>query len=336
VPARDIPPLRYLTAAEVSAAMPPLDERLRLATRTMIALVADAELPPKIGVHPRPTGSFAHAMPAHLRGGSPDGTDDLLGIKWIAGFPANRARELPAIHGLVVLTDPLTGIPTAILDAGPITAERTAAISGVAIARFGPETVGRAPRVAILGAGVQARSHLPVLGKVLPNLELSVFDRHPDRATALAALAERTDGVATAHAAWTAREATRSADVVVTAASFAPADERQTLTVDWLTRDALVVAVDYATYVAASVVRDAVLFVVDQREQFLANRDAGNFDGYPDPDSTLGGAILAGTPRPDRGRVVVTHLGTGLADLVFADAIVRRAAGQGLGTILAR
>ena len=48
--------------------MPDLPERLRLADRTLRALVADAELPPKIAVHPRPAGSFAHAMPAFLRG----------------------------------------------------------------------------------------------------------------------------------------------------------------------------------------------------------------------------------------------------------------------------
>jgi len=90
----DAPPLRWLNAADVEAAMPPLDERLQLAERTMVALVADAELPPKIGVHPRPEGSFAHAMPAHLRGrpsgGGASGSagGDLLGIKWIAGFPA--------------------------------------------------------------------------------------------------------------------------------------------------------------------------------------------------------------------------------------------------------
>ena len=334
--ARDGPPLRYLTAADVDAAMPPLPERLRLAERTLTALVDDAELPPKIGVHPRPDGSFAHAMPAYLRGADPAGTDDLLGIKWIAGFPANRQHDLPAIHGLVVLTDPTTGIPTAIVDAGPITAERTAAISGVAIARFAPDVVGRAPRVAVLGAGVQARSHLAVLGQVLPGLELTVFDRHSDRATALAAAAERTPGIGSARAVWTARDATRSADVVVTAASFAPADQRQPLTDDWLTRDALVVAVDYATYVAASVAREAALFLVDHREQFLANREAGNFDGYPDPGATLGEAILAGTTRVPRGRILVSHLGVGLADLVFGNAIVRRAADRGLGTLLSR
>ncbi len=334
--ARDEPPLRYLTAADVNAAMPPLPERLRLAERTLTALVDDAELPPKIGVHPRPDGSFAHAMPAYLRGTDPAGTDDLLGIKWIAGFPANRQHDVPAIHGLVVLTDPTTGIPTAIVDAGPITAERTAAISGVAINRFAPDVVGRDPRVALLGAGVQARSHLAVLGHVLPGLELMVFDRHADRATALAAAAERTPGISSARAAWTARDATRSADVIVTAASFAPADQRQPLTDDWLTRDALVVAVDYATYVAASVARDAALFLVDQREQFLANREAGNFDGYPDPAATLGEAILAGTTRLPRGRVLVSHLGVGLADLVFGNAIVRRATARGLGTLLPR
>lgn len=327
------PGLRYLTAAEVAAAMPPLEERLRLAERTMTALAdGSAELPPKIGVHPRPAGSFAHAMPAHLRGG--EASSDLLGIKWIAGFPDNRATGMAAIHGLVLLTDPATGAPVAILDAAPITAERTAAVSGVAIRLFAPAVSGRASRAAILGAGVQGRSHVAVIAHLLPGVELAVFDRHPDRAEALADEAGRNPGIGRAFVAASAIEATRPADVVVTAASFAPPAERQALTDDWLAADALVVAVDYATYVAASVARSAGLFVVDQREQFATNREAGAFDDYPDPAATLGEAILAGTERPGRGRVVVTHLGVGLADLVFGDAILRRAVAAGVGTIL--
>ena len=172
--------LRYLTGTEVSAAMPPVAERLALAERTMTALVADAELPPKIGVHPRPGGSFAHAMPAALRPAR-DGSsvaDDLLGIKWVTGFADNRSVGLPAIHALVVLSDPATGVPRAILDGGPITAERTAAVSGVAIARFAAAGAGRA---AIVGAGVQGRSHVAVLGYTLPGVEVVIYDRHPDR-----------------------------------------------------------------------------------------------------------------------------------------------------------
>jgi ornithine cyclodeaminase/alanine dehydrogenase-like protein (mu-crystallin family) len=331
--APSLPPLRYLSADDVRAAMPPLDERLDLATLTLTALAipGGAELPPKIAVHPRPDGSFAHAMPAHLRADAARG--DLLGMKWIAGFGTNSSRGLPALHAVVVLNDAATGVPTAVLDGGPITAERTAAVSGVAIRQFAPRVAGRPARAALVGAGVQGRSHLPVLGHLLGGVELRVFDRHRDRAEALAVAARETPGIGDAHAADSARDAVDGADVVVTAAAFGPV--RQVMTNAWLVPHALVVPVDYATYCAAEVARDADLFLVDHRDQFLANRDAGLFDDYPDPAAMLGEAILTATPRP-AGRVVVSHLGVGLADVVFGDAIVRRAEALGLGVELPR
>jgi len=327
----DASPVRYLSAADVTEAMPPIAERLALAERTLIALVADAELPPKIGVHPRATGSFAHAMPAVLR--DPGGAD-LLGIKWVAGFPDNRTSGLPAISAVVILNDAATGRPRAILDGGPITAERTAAVSGVALARFGPGELGRPPRAAIVGAGVQGHSHLEVVGHVLPGVELAVFDRHPERASELAAAARATPGIAAAEASATARDATSGADIVITAASFTAPERRQSMTGEWLAADALLIPVDYATMCSAEVAREAALFLVDERGQFIANREAGQFDGYPDPHATLGEAILAGTDRPSSGRVVITHLGVGLADVIFADAILLRAESAGLGTLL--
>jgi len=330
----DVPPLRYLSAADVIAAMPDIDDRLTLAERTLTALVSDAELPPKIGIHPRPAGAFAHAMPAYLRGVDPDGGEDRMGMKWVAGFATNNDRGLPAISAIVVLNDPVTGLPIAIVDGGPITAQRTAAVSGVAIRRFKPVVAGRPLRAALIGAGTQGRSHLPVLGHVLPGVELRLFDRHPERVAALAEIARATAGIGSVEAALESRAAVEGADVVVTAASFGPV--RQVMTDDWLAADALVVPVDYATYCAAEIARDAGLFLVDDRGQFLANRDAGAFDGYPDPTATLGEAILDGTRRPAAGRVVTTHLGVGLADVVFGSAILRRAEELGLGTVLRR
>jgi ornithine cyclodeaminase/alanine dehydrogenase-like protein (mu-crystallin family) len=330
----DLPPLRYLATRDVLAAMPDVDESLALAERTLIALVAAAELPPKIGVHPRPTGSFAHAMPAHLRGADGAGHDDQLGMKWVAGFATNNDLGLPAINAVVILNDAATGLPIAILDGGPITARRTAAVSGVAIRRFAPTVTGRATRVALIGAGAQGRSHLAILSQVVPGAAWTLFDRHPERAAALAEAARKTVGVGTVALAADARTAVADADVIVSAVSFGPI--RQVMTANWLTEDALVVPVDYATYCAADVARGAALFLVDDRGQFLANRAAGLFDDYPDPTSTLGEALLAGTERPPSGRVVATHLGVGLADVVFGAAILRRAETLGLGTILAR
>ena len=328
-------PLRYLAEADVIASMPDLTERLRLAELTLTALATpgSTQLPPKIAIHPRPDGAFVHAMPAHLRGRSP--AADLAGMKWVAGFSTNNELGLPSISAIVVLNDPATGIPTAILDGAPITAQRTAAVTGVALRHFGQGVAKRAAQVALVGAGVQGRSHLPVLGAVLPELELRIYDPHPDRAVALADAARQTAGIAEATTAGDARSAVDGADVVVTAASFTTPDRRQALTNDWLSANATIVPVDYDTYVAAEVARTAALFLVDQTEQFRANRDAGHFSGYPDPSSMLGAAILARTARP-AGRVLVSHLGVGLADVVFADAIVQRAAELGLGTLLKR
>ena len=192
--------------------MPPVAERLALAERTMVALTGDAELPPKIGLHPRPAGSFAHAMPAALRprrdGASTD--DDLLGMKFVSGFPDNQARGLPAIHATVILSDPATGVPRAILDGGPITAERTAAVSGVAIARFAPWIIERAARVTIIGGGVQGASHLEVVGHVLPGAAVTMVDRHPERASALADRAASTPGIGSVAVATDIRSATRA------------------------------------------------------------------------------------------------------------------------------
>jgi ornithine cyclodeaminase/alanine dehydrogenase-like protein (mu-crystallin family) len=331
-----MPPLRWFGAADVLAAMPPIEERLRLAERTMTALAqaGASELPSKVGIHPRPETSFAHAMPAHLRAANVEA--DLVGMKWVAGFATNNALGLPAISAVVVLNDPETGLPSAILDGAPITAQRTAAISGAAIRRFGPAAhAGAKVDVALIGAGVQGRAHLPVIAAVLPGATLHLHDRHPDRAAALADEARATTGIGNVVLHDAPREAVGGADVVITAASFAPSAERQVMTNDWLRSGVTVVPVDYATFCAAEVARDAALFLVDHREQFLANRDAGNFDNYPDPTATIGEAILAGTPRPE-GRVVVTHLGVGLADVIFADAIARAAIASGRGTTLRR
>ena len=328
------PPLRYLAAAEVAACMPPLEERLRLAERTLVGLAAGAELPAKIGVHPRPEDSFVHAMPAHLRGQAADGSADLVGMKWIAGFPTNIGAGLPALHGLVVVNDPLTGVPIAIMDGGPITASRTAAVSGVAIGRWSPPVAGRARRAAIIGAGVQGQAHVPVLGRLLPGVELAVHDRQPERAEALADAASGVPGIGAARAVADPRQAVAGADVVVTCVSFGPV--HQVMDTAWFAPAALVVAVDYAMSVAASVAADAALFLTDDRGQLFANRDAGLFEDYPDPHATLGEAIVASVPRPARGRVLVTHLGVGLADLVFADAILHAAESRGIGTLLPR
>jgi ornithine cyclodeaminase/alanine dehydrogenase len=323
--------------------MPPLAEQLILAEKTMRALGRDAELPPKIGVHPRQPGSLAHAMPALLRGDVADGSMDLIGAKWITGFPSNPAAGLPTYHAIVLLNDPVTGEPLAVMDAATITTARTAAISGTAIRHFlpgGSGPGGRPPRVAVLGAGAQARSHIPIVGHLLPGALIRLTDTDRARAAALAREAAGVPGIGSVEAVSTVREAVESADVVVSVVSFG--SNRQALEPAWLGRETLFVAVDYDMQAPAALAREA-LFVVDERDQFLATRSGPTFAGYPDPDATLGELFREDAqPRPGgrrgghQGRVLVTHLGVGLADVVFASAILARAEQLGLGRLLPR
>jgi ornithine cyclodeaminase/alanine dehydrogenase len=80
------------------------------------------EMPPKPGIHTRPD-AFIHAMPAYIP------SLESAGIKWVSGYPENQKKGLPYITGLLILNDPETGIPLAIMDCSWITAKRTGAAS---------------------------------------------------------------------------------------------------------------------------------------------------------------------------------------------------------------
>jgi ornithine cyclodeaminase/alanine dehydrogenase-like protein (mu-crystallin family) len=324
-------PIRFLDDAAVRAAMPGQSELLHLAEVALRSLVAGGEAPPKAALPPGPAGVFAQAMPARLAasavpGGGADA--DLLGMKWISGSPGNRALGRATLSGLVVLNDAETGAPTAILDAAAITAARTAALSGVAVRLLAPAPPGRPARAVLVGAGVQGRAHAEVLGSVLPGVELSIHDRHPERAQGLARVAAELSGVGSSRAVADPADALREADVIVTATSVAvgrpvvgPAD---------VGPDALVVPVDYGAYVMVALVLAATTFAVDDRGQFEHHRGLGRLAGWPDPTATLGDLLLQPAERRP-GIAVALHQGPGIADVLVADAVWRRAAAAGLG-----
>jgi ornithine cyclodeaminase/alanine dehydrogenase-like protein (mu-crystallin family) len=252
-------------------------------------------------------------------------------MKWVTVFPDNPVLGLPAIDGLIVLNDPDTLATTSIIAASAITAARTAAVSGAAFARLVGPTVGRATRVGLIGAGAQGRAHLPVLGFVAPQLDLVIWDRDRTRAEQLAEFAREIAGMGSVAVSETVRAAVEGCDVLITATSFGPV--RQVMPIDWLSRDALVIAVDYDMYASAAIARSSAAFLVDEIGGFENSRRDGRFADFPEPTGTIGEFLRSGAPRPP-GRVLVVHLGMGLSDLLFAVAIVDRAVELGLGITL--
>ena len=147
-------PILYLTRGEVRRLLPPWETQIDLVAATYRSMAAGrVELPPKPGIHPR-QDAFIHAMPAYIS------DTDVAAIKWVAGYPSNKALGLPYINGLMIVNDAATGLPTAIMDAAEITAARTAAASGACIRHWAPEGWTRA---AIIGCGEQGRYHAEMI-----------------------------------------------------------------------------------------------------------------------------------------------------------------------------
>ena len=152
--------------------------------------------PVRSGIIVDPPGGFFFMMPALAEG---------LGLKIVSYYPPNAERGLPTHMATIFLVDPQTGAPLAVMDGTLITEMRTAAVSAVATKLLSsPDS----RILAILGSGVQARSHAEALRSVRAFDEVRVWSRNPENARRLA---EEIGAKA-----MTAEEAVRDADVVVT------------------------------------------------------------------------------------------------------------------------
>ena len=124
-------------------------------------------MPPKLYLElPDYSGDF-RAMPAQI--------EESVGLKWVSVYPNNPKYDLPTVVATIILCDPRTGCPVAIMDGTHITNMRTGAAGGVAakyLARNDSSIIG------MVGAGVQARAQLMAIIEVLPTIkEVKVFDR---------------------------------------------------------------------------------------------------------------------------------------------------------------
>src|SRR5438034_7311086 len=118
-----------------------------------------------------PPGGFYGMMPAL----TPDG----LGQKIVTFYPPNAEKDLPTHMALIVLNDPQTGAPLAVMDGRLITEMRTAAVSAAATKLLAPKD---AKALAVLGSGVQARSHVEALRLVRQFEEIRVWSPNKSHA----------------------------------------------------------------------------------------------------------------------------------------------------------
>lgn len=321
--------LLVLNGLEIEQLLP-MSECIDVMAEALMALAkGQVHLPLRMVVRPPDAAGLMGLMPAYI-----SGEHAAYGLKAICVFPGNPAKGKDAHQGTVMLFSGETGEPLALMNASAITAIRTAAVSGVATRLLARED---ASDLAIVGAGVQARSHLEAMACVRSIGQARIAGRNAEHARRFAA-------EMSAHYSFPiepveyVEEAVRNADIVVTATSSAEPVLRR----EWIAPGAHINAVGASLPTAREVDTATVIaarLFVDRRESTL--NESGDYlmaarDGAIGPDHIQAeiGEVLIGA-KPGRSSpdeiTLFKSLGLAVEDLASAEYLYRKAQATNAG-----
>ncbi|MGB5748652.1 MAG: ornithine cyclodeaminase family protein, partial [Desulfobacterales bacterium] len=219
-------------------------------------------------------------MPAYLQ------DSGVMGLKAISVFPGNHTTDYDSHQGTVMLFETKNGRLLAMMDAGKITAIRTAAVSGVATRLLARED---ASDLAILGSGVQAGTHLEAMRIARQITGVRVWSQHFDHAQKFADQTSAA-GTISVRAFDTVKETVDGADIICTVTSAT----EPVLYGDWISPgthiNAVGSSVAFARELDTAAVVNSKLFV-DRKESTL--NEAGDFL-YPKKEGAIDDSHIRG------------------------------------------
>ncbi len=287
----------------------------RLAAAFVELSAGRASVPPRIAA--RSADGLLGVMPGYL--------DGILETKLVSVFPHNHDRGLPSHQALIALFDAVNGTPLAVMDGTYITAARTGAATAVSTRELARPD---ARVLAVLGAGVQGRSHLQTHTRLRDFSEIRVASRDQEHARTLAAEFGAT-------VADSFEDAARGADVVCFCTdATAPFSDP-----DWFRPGAHVTSVGSSAggpELDPGTIRAADLLVVEHRDAFKPYPGGAHELQGLDPGAAAElGEVISGI-RPGRTSpeqlTVYKSMGHAVEDAVAADLVYSAARAQGAGT----
>jgi alanine dehydrogenase len=320
---------RLLTEADVRAVLTMDDLIETMASALKSFSLKQVEQPVRTVIPVSGNDAFFGTMPAYAR------EPAALGAKLVTVFGANAAKGLHTHLASIVLLDPETGGLIALLDGRFITEARTAAVSAVSSRLLARKT---AASLAIIGSGVQARSHLEALGRVHRLRQVRVWSPTKERRDRFAA--EAADAPCEVKAVNHAGEAIVGADLIVLATSSpAPVIEN-----GWVKPGAHVMSVGACRpnqrEMDPALTARGRLFVDSRVAALVESGDVvmGIAEGRFGADHIVAelGEVADGNPgrRGDTEVTIFKSLGMAVEDVTAANLAYRRAVEKGLGTEL--
>ncbi len=323
--------LTYLSGADIDA-LALTDDEILDAVAGVLAAQGRAEtvIEPRTHLFPRDANGHFNV----LRGATPR----FAGVKVVGDFVSNHERGLPSEMALVLLMDPMTGVPQAILDATAITEMRTGAVTAIGarhLARRDARVLGH------IGTRGTAYWNVRLTTRVLPALEvIRVHSRRPESRNAFAArLREDLGRPVEVTDDW--ESCVRGADVVVEASRLT--EPTPLLHTRWIESGALVVP--YGTVSAVELELTDIMdkIVVDDWGQagagplgaLRAHVDSGRLT-RDNLHAELGEIVCGARAgrESDAETILFWHRGLSITDVALAEAMLDKARARGLGTEL--
>lgn len=319
-----------LTEEHVRSVLPMADLIASMESALGRFSAGDVQQPLRTVLNVGPQKHWWGLMPAYVS------QPPIMGAKIVTVFGTNADRGLHTHQAVIVLFDPDTGTLQAVMDGRYITEARTGAVSAVSARHL---SRADASTLAIIGTGVQARSHLDAFREVRQLRDVRVWSPKRTSRERFVRDVQSHAGVPV-HAADSAEEAVRGADLIV----LATASAHPVVDVSWIGPGSHIVSVgaprpDQREIDPALTARARVF--VDSRVGALAESGdivMGIADGRFGPDHIAGelGELVLGRIAGRRSPEEITifkSLGMAVEDVVTADLVYRRAVEQGVGSL---
>jgi ornithine cyclodeaminase/alanine dehydrogenase-like protein (mu-crystallin family) len=274
-----------------------------------------------------PYATWGNAMPAYVE------PWNVMGFKWIGSNSDNPSKhKLPTLMGAIMINDPRTFAPIAILGAAWITAMRTAAATAVCAKYLAKKS---SKTLCIIGAGFQGRHQLLALQDVLPLTEVRVHDINPEAADQFV---EQMRGISNARLIPEKEAVTsvKGADVVVIAIT----DETIFFKQDWIEKGMLICSLG-ETVMEYKALRAMDKIIVDHRQQTMHMGELKKWFekgllSEGDVSAELGEVVAGKKPgrENDQERILAAPIGVASLDVATALAVYNLAKQKGIGTVL--
>jgi len=321
---------RYLSQEDILSLNIPYEDVIEVVKRVMSAHGKGlCQVPIKIHVNTR-DASFLNAMPAYIYGDT-----EIAGMKWVAGYPENRRKNLPVTTGIIVLNNAETGLPMAIMDCRWITAIRTAAVAAITAQYC---KVADTHSMTIIGAGEQGKWNARLMKIVVPTLKKIYINDIYEPAiknyiTKMQPLIPEVE-IIPVYSSEQLQSAIDDSQILITATQRG---DKPIIYSEMLHKGMLGIPLESTAWEGKTYTRFADRFVCDDWDLVQEYYRNGKYtDGLPEEYQLLGDIINGdeiGRASEEEFVITSSH-GIAISDVAVAQMIYHKAIEQNIGTVL--